>query len=222
MGLRYRCLVLDHDDTVADSTRHIHWPAYQDAMAELRPDMPVLSLQEYFRINFAPGFMPYLEQVLHLTPEEEAREYQIWQARAGHQVPDFFPGIPALIRGQLAAGGVVCVVSHSVADNIRRDYRTHGLPEPTLVYGWEQPKDRRKPSPWPLQEIMRQLSLQPKDLLVVDDLKPGLDMAQAAGVDFAAACWAYDVPEIRNWMAAHSPHCFDTPEALAAWLLAGE
>ena len=28
-GLRYKCLVLDHDDTVMDSTRLIHHPAFE-------------------------------------------------------------------------------------------------------------------------------------------------------------------------------------------------
>ena len=220
MSLRYPCLVLDHDDTVADSTRHVHWPAYKLAMAELRPQMPVLSLQDYFRINFQPGFMPYLEEILGLSPAEEKREYEIWQSVVRQRVPAFFPGVPELIRRQLAEGGAVCVVSHSVDENIRRDYRENGLPEPTLVFGWEQPRDRRKPAPWPLEEIMRRLRLAPGDLLMVDDLKPGLDMARAAGVDFAAACWAYDVPEIRQWMAENSPRCFDTPRALAGWLFA--
>ena len=42
--------------------------------------------------------------------------------------------------------------------------------------------------------------LEKTDLLMLDDLKPGYDMARAAGVDFAAAGWAYDVPEIEAFM----------------------
>ena len=37
-------------------------------------------------------------------------------------------------------------------------------------------------------------------MLVVDDLKPGYDMARGAGVHFAAAGWAYRVPEIEEFM----------------------
>ena len=38
------------------------------------------------------------------------------------------------------------------------------------------------------------------EIIVVDDLKPGYDMARSAGADFAAAGWAYDVPEIAEFM----------------------
>ena len=37
MRLKYQCLVLDHDDTVTDSTAVIHYPAYLDAMRQMRP-----------------------------------------------------------------------------------------------------------------------------------------------------------------------------------------
>ena len=47
----------------------------------------------------------------------------------------------------------------------------------------------------PLERIMERFVLRPEELLVVDDLKPGHDMARAAGVPFAAAGWANDIPE---------------------------
>ena len=215
--LRYPCLVLDHDDTVTDSTAHIHYPAFLDEMKQMRPG-GWMSLEDYFRINFDPGFLPYMTDVLRFTDDELKQEYEIWQSWVRRIVPDVYPGMAKIIRRQKAEGGYVCVVSHSVDINIRRDYRENGLPEPDIVYGWEQPKERRKPSPWPLQEIMRRLSLKPEQLLMVDDLKPGFDMAQAAHVPFAAACWAYDVPEIKAFMARFSEHCFDTPEELEKFL----
>ena len=217
--LRYRCLVLDHDDTVTDSTAHIHYPAFLDEMEQMRPGV-WMSLQDYFRINFDPGFLPYMTVVLHFTDEELKQEYDIWQSWVQRIVPTVYPGMADIIRRQKAEGGYVCVVSHSVDFNIRRDYRENGLPEPDLVFGWEQPNDRRKPNPWPLLEIQRQLHLKPEEMLMVDDLKPGYDMAQAAGIPFAAACWAYDVPEIKAFMAQYSKLCFDTPEELGKYLFA--
>ena len=35
-GLRYKCLVLDHDDTVMDSTRLIHHPDFLDLNVHLK------------------------------------------------------------------------------------------------------------------------------------------------------------------------------------------
>ena len=187
--MRYRCLVLDHDDTVTDSTAHIHYPAYLDAMKQMRPG-EWMSLHDYFRMNFDPGFLPYMTDHLHFTEQEMDREYEIWQSWVRRIVPDVFPGMAEVIRRQKAEGGYVCVISHSMDFNIRRDYRENG----------------------------KQLQLKPEEMLMVDDLKPGYDMARAAGVPFAAACWAYDVPEIKAFMAKYSRLCFDQPEQLEKYL----
>ena len=40
----------------------------------------------------------------------------------------------------------------------------------------------------------------------MDDLKPGHDMARAAGVPFAAAGWANDIPEIEQFMRKNCDH----------------
>ena len=48
---------------------------------------------------------------------------------------------------------------------------------------------------------MRQLELKPHEILMVDDLKPGYDMAKVCNVPFAAAGWAYNIPEINEYMS---------------------
>ena len=53
---------------------------------------------------------------------------------------------------------------------------------------------------------MERFALRPEELLVVDDLKPGHDMARAAGVLFAAAGWANDIPEIEQFMRKNCDH----------------
>ena len=214
---RYRCLVLDHDDTVADSTARIHYPAFLDALAQMRPGHSV-TLEEYFLLNFRPGFLAYCEEVLGFTEAELEREYAIWQSWVRERVPKVYPGMAAIIRRQKAEGGLVCVSSHSVKANILRDYRENGLPEPDMVFGWELPREKRKPDIYAVREIEKQLGVRPEEMLMVDDLSTGLEMARAAGIDFAAACWAYDVPEIRAYMHAHAERCFDTPAELERFL----
>ena len=53
---------------------------------------------------------------------------------------------------------------------------------------------------------------------MVDDLKPGYDMARAAGVDFAAAGWAYDVPEIEGFMRKNCDYYFKTVQDFGRFL----
>ena len=215
--LRYKCLVFDHDDTVMNSTKHVHHPSFLIALEELRPGV-TMDLETYFRINFDPGFLPYCEDVLHFTPEEFARELEIWQSYVKEHVPEVFPSVGRIIREQIARGGAVCVSSHSFKHNILRDYEANGLPAPSLVYGWELPRGLRKPDPYALDEIMRELDLKPEELLMIDDLKPGYDMAKQRNVPFAAAGWAYDVPEIRQFLQENCPLYFDTPDALYRYL----
>ena len=215
--MRYKCLILDHDDTVVDSTAHVHHPAFLVALKELRPGHTI-SLEDYFRMNFHPGFLQYCAETLGFTEAEYARELEIWQAYVKEHIPAVYPGMARIIRRQKELGGLVCVISHSFDYNIRRDYAANGLPEPDAVYGWELPRQLRKPDPWALKQVLARFDLRPEDCLVVDDLKPGYDMARAAAVPFAAACWAYDVPEIRSFMEQSCELAFTDPAALEKYL----
>ena len=215
--LRYQCLVLDHDDTVMDSTRHVHWPAFLGAMDQMRPGVTI-SLEDYFRVNFEPGFVEYCRQALHFTEADFQQELGIWQSYVDKRIPEVFPAVARIIRRQKEAGGYVCVASHSLAKNILRDYRANGLPDPDLIFGWDLPHEQRKPAPYSLEQIMRQLGLRPEELLMVDDLKPGYLMAKACGVDFAAAGWAYEIPEIEDFMRQNCDRYFKTAEELEQYL----
>ena len=58
-------------------------------------------------------------------------------------------------------------------------------------------------------------------LEAVDDLKPGYDMARSAGVPFAAAGWANDIPEIEQFMRQNSDLYFKTVRELSEYLEVG-
>ena len=211
------CLVLDHDDTVVASTPAIHYPAFLDAMARLRPQVK-WSLQEYVMYNFEPGFQAICRDMLHLTDEEMEVEQEIWKQWTGTHVPPMFPGMAELLYRYRKAGGKICVASHSSEEMIRRDYRIHCGFEPELVFGWELPPEKRKPAPFALEEIMRRYSLAPKELLMVDDLKPGWQMAQSCNVPFAFAGWGCEVEPVRAFMKKHSIYALDTVAQLAPLL----
>lgn len=88
-----------------------------------------------------------------------------------------------------------------------------------MVFGWDSPAHERKPNPYPLEQIMKRLGLAREELLVLDDLKPGYDMAKSCGVSFAAAGWAYDIPEIEGFMRANCDKYFKTVAELSGFLL---
>ncbi len=159
MSLKYRCLVLDHDDTVVNSTATVHYPCFAEYMEKYQPRVH-MTLEEYFRYNFDPGVVPMFTDICGLSLEELAHEEAYWKEYAQRHVPKAYPGIREILEEQRARGGLITVVSHSFSENILRDYRENGLPLPDRVFGWELPAEKRKPEPWALYEIMREFDLQ--------------------------------------------------------------
>ena len=217
--MKYKCLVLDHDDTVVDSSESIHFPSFVEYLKIYRPALAdKYTFEEYILKNFHPGIVSLFVDEVGLSEKELFEEEKFWSSFVKGHVPHAYKGIGDIISDFKAAGGIVAVDSHSLTEYIKRDYEKNSLPTPDVIYGWDIPKDMRKPSPKTLFDLMERFSLNKEEILVVDDLKPGFDMAQAAGIPFAAACWAYDVPEIKAFMAQYSKLCFNTPEELGEYL----
>lgn len=216
--MRCRCLVLDHDDTVVESTAAIHFPSFCAYLEQVRPGVRY-TLEEYLRKNFDPGILPLFTEELGFSEEELQNEFLFWQNYVRDRVPAAFPGIREILEQYRRQGGILTVVSHSVSDTIRRDYRENRLPMPDRIFGWELPPEQRKPSAYALECIMAEFSLRPEELLVLDDLKPGYDMAQLGGVPFAGAGWAYDVPEIEAFMRQNCGCYFKTVADFGKFLL---
>lgn len=211
--LKYKCLVLDHDDTVFDSTKDIHYPVFMRALKELRPGMS-MTLEEYNLACFDPGFWEFCSEVLKLTNEEMDYQLVNWDNYVKEHIPSYYEGLDKILKKQKAEGGLICVVSHSLSDNIKRDYiESFGL-VPDMIFGWDRGEGYRKPNTFPLEEIMRRFNLKPEELLMVDDLKPGFDMAKKCNVDFACAGWEKSAPSIKEFMKKNCDYYLETVEEL--------
>ena len=211
--MKYPCLVMDHDDTVVNSTATVHYSCFAQFTAEYYPDYRC-TLEEYFIKNFDPGVVAFFRDDVGMSEDMMRFEQAYWNDFVQGHVPQVYPGMAEILWEQKRRGGALCVVSHSYGKNILRDYRENGLPEPDMVFGWEMPAEKRKPRPDALIEIMEKLGFRPEELLVVDDLKPGYDMARAIGAPFAAAGWANDIPEIERFMRKNCDLYFKTVEEL--------
>ncbi len=219
--MRYKCLVLDHDDTVVSSTAEIHYPAFLEALRIMRPG-ETISVDDYFRYNFEPGFIEFCKGMYKMTDEEFKQEELIWKEYVSTRVPSVYPGMKEVLDRQKEEGGLIVVSSHSFDFNIRRDYKENSLPEPDEIFGWELPNGKRKPDPYALQVISDKYSLKKEDIVVIDDLKPGYDMARSFGVDFIGAGWCNNVPEIRAFMKAHSDRYFTDTKELFEYLFCAD
>ena len=215
--MKYRCLVFDHDDTVVNSTATIHHPCFQKYLDLRYPGMNC-SLEAYFMKNFEPGFISMCRDEYGMDDDALLDETNFWREYVKDHIPPAYTGIRDIMQRHKAAGGLICVVSHSLEDNILRDYAANSLPRPDAVYGWDRPLEQRKPSPFPLRDIMERFSLDSRELLMIDDLKPGYDMATACGVDFAGVGWANDIPAIESFMRRSCGFYFKTVAELSEFL----
>ncbi len=217
--MKYKCLVLDHDDTVVNSTATIHYPAFIEYLKLRRPHLvDNYTLESYFVKNFHPGILSLLSDEVGLDEGELKDEEKFWSEYVKCHIPSAYPGMAEIIADFKRAGGIIAVSSHSFGGYITRDYKHNGLPMPDDIFGWDIPPEKRKPAPDTVLEIMEKYSLKPHEILVVDDLKPGYDMARAAGAHFAAAGWAYDVPEIERFMQENCDYYFKTVSQLKDFL----
>ena len=217
---KYKCLVLDHDDTVVDSSASIHYPSFVEYLKVARPHLAdKYTLEEYFEKNFIPGILELFTDEIGLSAEELKEEESFWRDYVKNHIPNAYPGMAEIIAEFKAGGGILAVDSHSLTENIIRDYKANGLSMPDVIYGWDIPKEMRKPSPGTLFDLMEKYDLRPEEILVVDDLKPGYDMAKSAGVDIAAAGWAHNVKGIRDFMTANCEYFCETVDDLRKIIL---
>ena len=216
--LKYKCLVLDHDDTVVQSMKTLSYPFFLLELEQFRPGATI-SLEDYIVECHKLGFAELCRQRFHFTVAEMQQEHRQWMEYIMSHVPDPYPGINRLIQRQKAEGGLICVVSHSHADNIHRDYRTHFGILPDAVYGWELLPHQRKPNPWPLEDIMKRFNLRAEEILVVDDMKLACQMADPLGVKVCYAGWSgMGVHPVQYEMPALCALRFDTIEAFYNYL----
>ena len=216
--LKYPCLVLDHDDTVVQSETTINYPYFCYILDQFRPGATI-TLEEYLQGCYHPGFAGMCREKFKFTEQELIDEYTGWKEFIRSHIPAPFPGIERIVRRQKEEGGILCVVSHSSAENITRDYNTHFGILPDDIFGWDLPEQQRKPSTYPLEAIMKKYDLQPTDLLVIDDLKPAWEMAHNAGVSIGFAGWSkLEIPQITEEMTRLCDFAFSSTEELEKFL----
>lgn len=216
--LKYPCLVLDHDDTVVQTEKTIGYPYFCYILDQFRPG-ETISFSDYVRDCHNYGFAEMCRRRWQFTPEEQKKEYRGWMEYVMTHIPEVFPGIGDVIRRQKEEGGLICVVSHSCVENITRDYACHFGIHPDAIYGWDYPEHKRKPNPFPLENIMQRYGLKPEEMLVVDDMKLAWMMAKPLNVPIAFAAWGKaEFPELAEEMRELCDFSFDSPEKLYNFL----
>ncbi|MBN1500627.1 MAG: HAD family hydrolase [Spirochaetes bacterium] len=205
MNLNYKCLILDHDDTVVDSTKSIHYPVFRDVLKILRPEISITS-DDFLEFCFDPGFEEYCMNFLNFSRDELNFQYINWKQKTKEHVPDFFPGIKELLLKYKKHGGIITVVSHNDPDLIMQNYIEKTGIQPEMIFGWDDDSGKRKPSTFPVIKILEYFKLKPFEALIIDDLKPGYLMAADSGVDFAFPGWSNHPKKIEIFMKENAKY----------------
>lgn len=220
--MRYQCLVLDHDDTVVASEVTVNYPCFLLALEKFRPG-EYMGYGEFVDWCFRYDFAEFLRVRYQFTEEELAEEYRMWMEYARTRIPPAYDGIKEIILEQKRRGGLVCVASLSGRSIIARDYETHFCIQPDLIFSADDPRPQRKPNAYPLMRILEHFHLNPEDLLMVDDLKTGCDMAKAAGVGIAFAGWGRrNAAKLYSYMDTNCDYTFDDTKSLYTFLFGEE
>lgn len=189
--MRYKCLVLDHDDTVVNSSQSIHFPAFLQTLKTLRPNEELLTFEDFNHHCFIYGFYHLCKTRYGFTEEEMEIEYKIWKSHTQNKQADPFDGWRDILIQFKKLGGLIVVVSYSESSEILRDYIDHFGFEPDLIFAHDHGKEKLKPNPYPIQRIIEEYKISQKSILVIDDMPVGYEMAKNAEVDFIWAQWAY-------------------------------
>lgn len=216
--MKYKCLIIDHDDTAVNSTPTVNYPAFVSALKKLRPQESY-TLEEFMDEVIKHGFYPFMTDVLKFNEEEIEYQENVWREYADNIMPQFFPGLCDVLRSFKAQGGIICVLSQSSKEYILQDYIANMGIRPDEIFGCELKKELQKPSPYAVTEIQKIYGLKKEDILLVDDLPTGLKTARAAGTDFAYAGWGMYNSELIDYMAKNADYVFTEVYELADVIL---
>ncbi len=220
--LKFPCLVLDHDETVVQTEQNMGYPFFCEILNEFRPGS-FISLRDYVYDCYYIGFVDMCKNRFSFTAEELKTEHDAWKEYIRNHIPDPYPGIREIIQKQKELGGLICVVSHSETETILRDYKTHFGIVPDAIYGFDLPSEKRKPSTYPLLDIMEKFHLNPDDLLIVDDANLACQMAEPVGVKVAFPAWSkLEDESITREMTALCDYTFQTPKELEQFLFSAD
>ena len=212
--LRYKCLLLDHDDTIVESTKEIHYPSFLETLRTLRPSEEAISLHDFVSLCYHPGFMGLCDKY-GFNKDEMVKEYAIWKSYTRAHTPDAYPGIKEILLRFKAEGGKIVVISHSESTEILRDYEANFKFVPDLIFGWELGEEKRKPYVYPLDETLRILDLKPFECIMIDDLKLGMTMVRQRGIPFVAAGWSHFIDAIKDELKVEADYyCSEVDELI--------
>ncbi|MCC6208777.1 MAG: HAD-IA family hydrolase [Gammaproteobacteria bacterium] len=212
--MRYRLIVFDWDGTLLDSTAGIA-VAIQEAARDL--GLPVPSREAASHV-IGLGLQDALRGAVPSLPEARYREFSEAYRRhflARQADMELFPGVRELLDELRAAEYRLAVATGKSRRGLDQALKMTGL-EPLFHATRCADETQPKPHPAMLLELMEELSLAQRDLLMIGDTSHDLGMARSAGVDAVAVAYgAHPSASLQSWEPRACVHSIDE---LRQWL----
>jgi phosphoglycolate phosphatase len=195
---RYSLVVFDWDGTLMDSTVGITI-AIQEAARDLGLPVPdrerashVIGLGLHDALRAAVPDLP--QQKYAEFVEAYRRHFLVRQDEMG-----LFPGVREMLEELVARGHRLAVATGKSRRGLDHQFGLTGLGE---LFVASRCADESKPKPHPamLLELMDELAMARRELLMIGDTSHDLGMAQSAGVDAVAVGYgAHPIESLSAW-----------------------
>ncbi|MBR4710606.1 MAG: HAD family hydrolase [Clostridia bacterium] len=121
-------------------------------------------------------------------------DYQDWYERHCLDKTGPYPGIPELVRS-LAEEGILCCVLSNKPDADTKRVVAHCLPDASFACVRGQREGTPlKPDPAAALAVADGIGVRPAEMLCVGDSAVDMELARAAGMPSAGACWGFRGP----------------------------
>jgi len=193
-----QAVILDVDGTLADTERHGHRVAYNQAFADMGADwswseslygdlLDIDGGQErlsHYLESYQPEFTPNEGRDAFVGAAHERKNRHYHDLLASGRVP-LRPGVERLMQQVRAAGLRLAIASSSMRANVRALIE-HGLSPG--AFDWFEAVvtgddvATKKPDPEIYQRVLERLDLTAADCIAIEDSRNGCDAALAAGL----------------------------------------
>ena len=196
MTPQLRALIFDIDGTVADTERHGHLPACNEAMRELGLDLQ-WEFEEFIALSHLPGTAFRLAYSLEQRgmPSEEIRQYveafrplkqRLYIEKYLPRI-SLRPGVQQLIKEALENDIRLAVVSTSYEAQIHallRNQLSEYYPYFAPILGKESGQ-KTDNNGLLHKKCLEMMQLSPTEVIMIEDSEEGLEAARAAGIPTA-------------------------------------
>lgn len=213
--MKYRLIVFDWDGTILDSPAGIA-ESIRASCGDLGLAVPDLELASHVIGLGLPELMRKVAPALPLERYPEFVEAYRRHFRAREPAMQLFAGMRELLE-ELSARAVLGIATAKSRRGLERALDATGL-RPHFRASRCADECRPKPAPDMLLQLLHELSLSPREALMIGDTSHDLGMASAAGVDALAV--TYGAHREAGLRACGPLGCFSSVHQLRQWLRA--